>query len=202
MRTRPASPGGFSLIEVLITVFVVAVGLLSVAGLQAQSKKASYDAVQRTTAAALSQDIIERMRANPAQIGAYTGKTVSGALSAPAQLCTSTSITTTCSPAQTAAYDLYLWSLALAGTFEQDSAGNSAGSLTSATGCIIAGATPGDVTVAVAWRGVTPLANPTTDTRAAAQCGVSTPANPDYDLVPGSADGLLRRVLVVQTFVN
>ena len=44
---------GFTLIEVLVTVFVMGVGLLALAGLQIIAKKASFDAAQRTLAAML-----------------------------------------------------------------------------------------------------------------------------------------------------
>ena len=59
----PRGAAGFTLVEVLITIFVTAVGLLTVAGLQAASKKVSYETAQRTAAAALAQDMVERVRA-------------------------------------------------------------------------------------------------------------------------------------------
>ena len=60
---------GFTLIEVMIGIVVVAVGLLMVAGLQLVSKRSSYDAVQRSGASMLAHDLAARMRTNRAVIG-------------------------------------------------------------------------------------------------------------------------------------
>lgn len=64
---------GFSLLEVLITIVILAVGLLGLAGLTASSMRNSYGAHHRTQAVWLAYDIIDRMRANPtaALTGAY-----------------------------------------------------------------------------------------------------------------------------------
>jgi type IV pilus assembly protein PilV len=191
---------GFSLIEVLITIFVVGVGLLSIAGLQVYSKQSNFDAVQRTTAAALAQDIIERMRANPTMTTAYVTNATTGiseinpvSLSAD---CGNGS--TVCTPAQTVQYDLYKWSQALFGAAEVASDGTNAGGLASATGCITAftsGSACG-LYVTIAWRGVNPLSG--TDTRTGNQylCGST---NPNYT---GSSGLPLRRLIVVQTFID
>lgn len=55
---------GFSLLEVLITVFILAVGLLGLAGLQAKSLKNNHSSLHRTSAIVLSYDIVDRMRLN------------------------------------------------------------------------------------------------------------------------------------------
>jgi len=55
---------GFSLIEVLVTMVVIALGLLGFAAMQAQSLKSNRIAMQRSQATILAQDIIERMRVN------------------------------------------------------------------------------------------------------------------------------------------
>jgi type IV pilus assembly protein PilV len=55
---------GFSLIEVLITILIFAVGLLGMAALQAVSMRSNQSANFRTQATALSYMIIDRMRAN------------------------------------------------------------------------------------------------------------------------------------------
>jgi type IV pilus assembly protein PilV len=56
--------GGFSMIEVLITILVFAVGLLGMAALQAVSVRSNQSANFRTQATALGYMIIDRMRAN------------------------------------------------------------------------------------------------------------------------------------------
>ncbi len=55
---------GFTLIEILVTVVILAVGLLGLAGLQATSLKYNSTAYQRSQATSLAYDIIDRMRAN------------------------------------------------------------------------------------------------------------------------------------------
>ena len=55
---------GLSLIEVLITVVLVSIGLLGLAGLQLTSVRNSNSSGERFIATTLAQDIIERMRAN------------------------------------------------------------------------------------------------------------------------------------------
>lgn len=56
---------GYLLIETLITVGILAVGLLGVAAMQATSLKSSYSAMQRGEAAILLAAMSDRMRANP-----------------------------------------------------------------------------------------------------------------------------------------
>jgi type IV pilus assembly protein PilV len=60
----PRRQSGFSLIEVLVTMFVIAIGLLGFAGLQAYSLKSNTLATQRSLAAMHSHSIIESIRAN------------------------------------------------------------------------------------------------------------------------------------------
>jgi type IV pilus assembly protein PilV len=55
---------GLSLIEVLITVVLVSIGLLGLAGLQLTSVQNSNSSSERFIATTLAQDILERMRAN------------------------------------------------------------------------------------------------------------------------------------------
>ncbi len=55
---------GSSMMEVLVTMVVVAVGLLGQAALMAQSSKSSTTALMRSQATLLAYDILERMRLN------------------------------------------------------------------------------------------------------------------------------------------
>jgi type IV pilus assembly protein PilV len=68
---------GFTLIEILVTVIVLSIGLLGLAGLQATALRFNSTAYQRSQATILAYDIAEQMRANAkaARCGAYTNGT-------------------------------------------------------------------------------------------------------------------------------
>jgi type IV pilus assembly protein PilV len=55
---------GFTLLEVLITLIVMAVGLLGIAGVIANGMKVTHSAYSRSQASWLANDIIDRMRGN------------------------------------------------------------------------------------------------------------------------------------------
>jgi type IV pilus assembly protein PilV len=61
---RPASQTGASLLEVLISVFVLAFGLLGVAGLQTSSLRNTQSALERSQVVFLTHSILDAMRAN------------------------------------------------------------------------------------------------------------------------------------------
>ncbi len=96
---------GFTLIEVLVTLVVLAIGLLGLAGLQASSLKHNNNAYQRTQATFLAYDILDRMRANPigVEAGNYNAIDTGSLPTNPA--CASTS----CTPAQLADTDTLEW---------------------------------------------------------------------------------------------
>lgn len=141
-RPRQFGSAGFTLVEVLITIFVTAVGLLTVAGLQAASKKVSYETAQRTAAAALGQDMLERIRAvssnpvvTPANKTAYL-EAVQSTDATAATLGTDCSATAAvCTPAQLAAWDVYKWGQKLIGA-EEKIGDDTVGGLVQPTGCI------------------------------------------------------------------
>lgn len=62
--------GGFTMIEVLVTVLVLSIGLLGLAGLQATSLRNNHSAYLRSQATVLAYDIADRMRANRSSAGA------------------------------------------------------------------------------------------------------------------------------------
>lgn len=63
-RMRRRGAGGFSLIEVLIAILVIAFGLLGFALLQTMSLRFAQGANQRTQATNLAYDLLDQMRAN------------------------------------------------------------------------------------------------------------------------------------------
>lgn len=102
---------GFTLIEVLITVVVLAIGLLGLAGLQLNGLRFTHSAYQTSQATIAAYDIIDRMRVNrnAAESGAYDidfGSAPGGAN------CTGSGAD--CTTAQLAAADLIEWKEAIA----------------------------------------------------------------------------------------
>ena len=65
---------GFTLTEILVTLVIISVGLLGVAGLHSLSLRNNFDALIRSRASALADEIADRMRTNRtrALAGDYT----------------------------------------------------------------------------------------------------------------------------------
>ncbi|TCK19144.1 type IV pilus assembly protein PilV [Thiogranum longum] len=98
---------GFTMIEVLVTVIILSIGLLGLAGLQATSLRNNQSAFIRSQATILAYDIADRMRANAAGAanGDYQFDTGSGAPGSVANCSTSTG----CTSAEMAQNDLNEW---------------------------------------------------------------------------------------------
>ncbi len=66
-----SSSNGFTLIEVLIALLILAVGVLGIVALQFKTLKYSHDASLRSQISFLAYDISDRMRGNRANAAAY-----------------------------------------------------------------------------------------------------------------------------------
>jgi len=107
------SSQGFTLIEVLIAILVLAIGLLGMASLTITSLQSNQGAYLRSQASLLSFDIVERMRANLAE-----------ATNNDSYVLTASSVATTdpgcassgCTANQQAQLDLFQWRANLAGS--------------------------------------------------------------------------------------
>ena len=182
---------GSSLIETLVTVIVLAVGLLGIATLQLQSKRTHYEAMQRSTASMLTNEIIERMRNNASQLSDYLTSVGGGSITAePTPDCSDAS---RCSPQQLAQHDLWEWEQMLDGASEQLT-GVSTGGLQRPTACITgpAGGGAGLYNASIVWRGQTAMESLHTD-----PCGT---ASGKYDLNPG--DNTYRQILTLQVYID
>ena len=62
---------GFTLIEALVTAFILAVGIMGIVSLLSISKVSQHASIQRTRAVVLADDILERMRRNPTGMSVY-----------------------------------------------------------------------------------------------------------------------------------
>jgi type IV pilus assembly protein PilV len=148
-----AAQRGVSLIEVLVTVIILAFGLLALAGLVVKSHASEFDAYQRAQAAVLLTDMAERINANRANAASYVTTTPLG---------TGEAVWTTCTTlAVGATRDQCQWSKALQGSAESNANGNT-GAMVGARGCIevvqTANTTPGSCAagiyrVSIVWQG-------------------------------------------------
>lgn len=144
---------GTSLIEVLITLVIVAFGLLGVAAFQAKAQVGSVESYQRAQAIILLDDMTSRITVNSAQAVNYIANVGTGDAQ-PADCSTA---------AAGAARDLCEWSAALKGAAEVDASGTQIGAMIGARGCIeriVAADTasgvcrPAVYRVSVAWQGL------------------------------------------------
>lgn len=115
---------GFTLIEILITVIVLSIGLLGLAGLQINGLRANMSSETRSKATLLANDIAERMRTNalgvhnedPDVDNQYADITTANqdCNTLPAAFCSnyndgSVHIADSCTPAQMALFDAWVW---------------------------------------------------------------------------------------------
>lgn len=105
---------GFNLIEVLVTLIVLAVGLLGLATLQNLGLRLGHQSYERTQATLLIYDIIDRMRANPA--GVTAGNYLIALTASPPSAGTDCGSVACTAPAAMAAYDLNQWLSTITGT--------------------------------------------------------------------------------------
>ena len=137
---------GFSMIEVLITIALLMVGLLGLAGLQTRVTTAELEAYQRAQALVIVQDIVDRMEANKRNIASYVADDIGVAG------------TIDCTGKTGADLDLCQVNNALVGTQERAN-GASLGSMIGGRACITSPAANVYV-VNVVWQGITPTVAP------------------------------------------
>jgi len=125
---KPGGPrvreAGFSLVEVLVAMFVVSIGILALAALLQGAMRYSKMGELRATATLLANDIADRIRANPTGVTTGTGYDLTptawpAPLVAPAAACTRA---TPCSPGGLAHADLSAWTARLRATLPDGSA--------------------------------------------------------------------------------
>jgi type IV pilus assembly protein PilV len=142
---------GTSLVEVLVTLVILAIGLLGAAGLQARLQLADMEAYQRAQALVLLDDIASRMATNRGNAAAYV--TAAGPLGTGAACPVPTA-----TPPTLQQTDSSQWCNALLGALEVAGA-SKVGAALGARGCV-AQVAPNEYLVTVAWQGLTPVAAP------------------------------------------
>jgi type IV pilus assembly protein PilV len=151
---------GTSLVEVLVTLVILAFGLLGVAGLQTKIGVAEMESYQRSQALLALSQMTERMSAATAQAASYVTAGPVGTGDAQPADCSGI--------AAGPNHDVCEWSNALKGASEVRS-GASVGGIVGALGCItqlqapnptLGVCTAGVYQVSVAWQGLVATATP------------------------------------------
>ena len=171
---------GFTLVEVLVAAFVLAVGIMGIVSLLSLSKVSQHASIQRVRAVVLAADILERIRRNPAGMPVYDiglsaplGDASMGA--EPLLNCRAAA----CTPVELEFYDLWSWERLLDGTSAiVTSSGAPAVGIRNVSACV--DFTPdegrqntGIVDVVIQWRGLKETADAVTN--GGIVCGDSGP---------------------------
>lgn len=151
------------MIEVLVTMVIIAFGLLGMAGLQVRMQASEMESYQRSQALLLLNDMSNRMSANRKAVLAGSYEIAPASPVGAGMTCTALPGTPT-----TVERDIYEWCTALQGAAEVQG-GAKVGAMIGGRGCVeaIGG---GDYMVTIAWQGLTPISVPP----AAVECGANS----------------------------
>jgi len=133
------------MIEILVTLFILAIGLLGLAGLLFEGMRNNQGSYLRTQASILAYDMADRMRANraEAQGGSYGGFSTATIQSTTLPACTGQAAG--CTPSDQVTVDQVEWTLQVQGT------GGDMAMLPGGVGTIAHDAASGIYTVTIQW---------------------------------------------------
>jgi type IV pilus assembly protein PilV len=169
---RATGSRGFSMIEVMVALIVIAIAVFGTAKMQGLVINATHNSANRSLAALQAASLAAAMRANPAywasvtspppvNVATYSGSGIGISLHSSLSGLTKDCSTAVCTPAQMAAWDLKSWATSLNTILGVGSGANiscAAGSSTAPNTC----------TVEVDWQEKTVAANTTQRNAAAA----------------------------------
>jgi len=182
-----SAAAGFSLIEVLVSILIIVVGLLGLAGMQARAQIAELESYQRAQALVLLYDMVDRLNNSRttascfvSAAGEYYGDTGS-----PKSLACAAG---NAADNAMAVASMTAWHSLLQGAAETKSGGAvNVGAMIGARGCVsydaatefvttapAAVAGTGEYTIAVSWQGMSDTFTPTKTCGTAAQYGSDT----------------------------
>lgn len=141
---------GTSMIEVLVTVVILAAGLLGVAGLQSRLQVSEMEAYQRAQAMILLEDMAHRLAGNRNMAASYA-TTAANPVGA--------GMTCSSADATLKDKDMREWCTSLQGTAEKSSASSNVGAMVGGRGCIEQ-ITSNEYMITVAWQGIAPVSAP------------------------------------------
>ncbi len=163
--------GGYVLLEVLVSIVILAIGLLGVAKLQASTRQLETESYQRAQAVILLQDMVARMTANRKSVSCYAITADAGAPyygnggGAPASCASGAG---TIDQQSRAVADMAEWHRLLLGAAETVN-GDNAGAMIGARGCVQYDAANNLYVITVTWQGLF-----TTSAPAGLTCGIGT----------------------------
>jgi len=148
--TMPGRCAGTSMLEILVTLLILAIGMLGLAGLQGQAHTSELESFQRGQALILLEDIAGRIEGNMVDAASYVG----------GPLGTGATDAANCAGAGSRAQiDLCEWSKALKGSSETK-AGNKAGAMINGRGCVATTGVANTYMISVVWQGMNSTAPP------------------------------------------
>ncbi|MCW8994452.1 MAG: type IV pilus modification protein PilV [Psychromonas sp.] len=183
---------GFSLIEIMISSFILALGLLGLAGMQSTAVKSTVEIQQRTLANALVADINERMQLNRAWLQEaghdYAITSLMNAQLSKPSCVGDAGVFDNCSGEDIKNNDLYEWKNKFIGAYTVSNSGGNSG-LIEADACIDA-ADSGANTIILSWLSTVKSKDAAAD---------SDPASMAYKCGQANA---ARRQLIVQVYTG
>jgi type IV pilus assembly protein PilV len=152
----PRGQRGLTMLESLVTIVVLAFGILGLAGMQAKMQSVEVESYARSQALLLLDDMAARLNANRGNAAAYVTASPAGTGDVEPADCSATALG--------ADRDLCEWSNALKGGAEL-AAGSAIGAVIGGRGCIeqVPGVDPPSFRISVAWQGLTPTIAPSID---------------------------------------
>ena len=196
--------GGFTLVEIMVTVLLLAIGLLGMFGMQTRASASEFESYQRGQAIALARDMQARLLSARGIVGGYLDPSISsldgsvyvgnGSGAASFLGADGNCRLPVAGDAQSfAAAQACAWGRDLQGVAMKDSAG-AIGAMAGARGCLIRIEPPqqnalADLYVVIVWQGIAARTDPAADSPAG-QCASGV------DFGAGQRRGISMRVLV------
>lgn len=149
---RISSQRGTSMLEILITILILAIGMLGLAALQGRAHTSELESYQRGQALVLLQDMGSRMEGNLTNAASYVTSGVGTGVTDTADCTTLGS---------RAAIDLCDWSKAIKGSSETKG-GVKQGAMIDGRGCVAITGTANVYLVSVVWQGLSATIAPST----------------------------------------